>query len=69
MNLITRSFCYTSLRKANSDQLKFIAYTQFSRVCLMVKIISGTTACLPRSFQIEYEIPVIPQMIPFREIS
>ncbi|MCD6425073.1 MAG: DegV family protein [Anaerolineales bacterium] len=32
-------------------------------------MISDTTACLLRSVQIVYEIPVIPKMIHFREIS
>ena len=35
----------------------------------MVKIITDTTACLPTSVQIEYDIPVIPQMIHFGEYS
>ena len=35
----------------------------------MVKIITDTTACLPGSVQIEYDIHVIPQMIHFGEKS
>jgi len=35
----------------------------------MVKIITDTTACLPRSVQIEFDIPIIPQMIHFGESS